>query len=159
VATKRPATLGELRASGWQSRSVKEELRTNLLAKLRTGETLFPGIVGFDKTVIPQLVNAILSKHNFILLGLRGQAKTRIIRQLYTLLDEYQPVIAGSPLNEDPYHPITPASQQLARELGDKLPIDWRHREERYHEKLATPDVSIADLIGDIDPIKAAREK
>ncbi len=159
MATKRPATLGELRASGWQSRSVKEELRTNLLAKLQAGETLFPGIVGFDKTVIPQLVNAILSKHNFILLGLRGQAKTRIIRQLYTLLDEYQPVIAGSPLNEDPYHPITPRSKQLALELGDKLPIDWRHREERYHEKLATPDVSIADLIGDIDPIKAAREK
>lgn len=159
MTTKRPATLGELKASGWQSRSVKEEMRQNLLAKIKSGDVLFPGIVGFDQTVIPQLVNAILSRHNFILLGLRGQAKTRIIRRLDSLLDAYQPVIAGSHLNEDPFHPITPRGQALVAGLGDKAPIEWRSREERYHEKLATPDVSIADLIGDIDPIKAAREK
>ena len=154
-----PTTLGALKQTGWRSRSVKQEMRENLLDKLSRGEKLFPGIVGFDQTVIPQLVNAILSRHHFILLGLRGQAKTRIIRQLYTLLDEWQPIIEGTPLNEDPYHPITPAARRMAEELGDDLPVAWRHREERYQEKLATPDVSIADLLGDIDPIKAAREK
>jgi magnesium chelatase subunit I len=159
VTTKRPATLGELKSSGWQSRTVKEEMRQNLMARIKKRETLFPGIVGFDRTVVPQLVNAVLSKHNFILLGLRGQAKTRIIRRLHHLLDEYQPSIAGSHLNEDPYHPISPKATRLIAELGDRTPIEWRTREERYHEKLATPDVSIADLIGDIDPIKAAREK
>ncbi len=159
MTTKRPATLGELKASGWQSRSVKEEMRQNLLAKIKSGEQIFPGIVGFEQTVVPQLVNAILSRHNFILLGLRGQAKTRIIRRLHFLLDEFQPVLGGSHLNEDPFHPVTPKGQALVAQMGDKTPIEWRSREERYHEKLATPDVSIADLIGDIDPIKAAREK
>lgn len=159
MTTKRPATIGELRASGWQSRTVKEEMRQNLLSRMKAGETLFPGIVGFEQTVIPQLVNAILSRHNFILLGLRGQAKTRIIRRLQNLLDESQPVLAGTQLNEDPFHPVSPKGLALVASLGDKAPIEWRSREERYHEKLATPDVSIADLIGDIDPIKAAREK
>lgn len=154
-----PCTLGDLKKSGWKSRSVKEELRQNLLDKLKSGEKIFPGIVGYDKTVVPQLQNALLSKHNFILLGLRGQAKSRIIRQLASLLDEYQPYLAGTYLNEDPYNPISPKGKKLVEELGDKTPLEWKTRDERYHEKLATPDVSIADLIGDIDPIKAAREK
>lgn len=134
-------------------------MRENLMAALKGGKNVFPGIVGYDKTVIPQLENAILSKHHFILLGLRGQAKSRIIRQLFNLLDEYTPVIAGTALNEDPLHPITPIGQKLAAEMGDALPIAWVSRTERFHEKLATPDVSIADLIGDIDPIKAARDR
>jgi magnesium chelatase subunit I len=134
-------------------------MRQNLLNLLAANQEIFPGIVGFDKTVVPQLTNAILSRHHFILLGLRGQAKTRIIRQLHTLLDEFQPVIAGTYLNEDPYHPISPKARKMVQEMGDDTPIEWRSRAERYHEKLATPDVSIADLIGDIDPIKAAREK
>ncbi|MBU0982539.1 MAG: magnesium chelatase [candidate division Zixibacteria bacterium] len=159
MSTKRPDTLGGLKASGWVSRPVRDEMRDNLLARMTNNGDLFPGIVGFDRTVIPQVVNAILSRHHFILLGLRGQAKTRILRQLHTLLDEFQPIIAGSYLNENPYAPISPRSRQMLSELGDELPIAWRHREERFHEKLATPDVSIADLIGDIDPIKAAREK
>ncbi len=154
-----PTTLGALKKSGWISRSVKEELRQNLLAKLKSGEKIFPGIVGYEKTVVPQIQNAVLSKHHFILLGLRGQAKSRIIRQLHLLLDEWQPIIAGSYLNEDPMRPISPRAKQLIEKCGDATPIEWKHREERYHEKLATPDVSIADLIGDIDPIKAAREK
>jgi magnesium chelatase subunit I len=154
-----PCTLGELKKSGWESRTVKDEIRQNLLQKLRAGEKPFPGIVGYEKTVVPQLQNALLSKHNFILLGLRGQAKSRIIRQLALLLDEWQPYLAGTYLNEDPYKPISPKGQAIVADLGDKAPIEWKSREERYHEKLATPDVSIADLIGDIDPIKAAREK
>jgi magnesium chelatase subunit I len=153
------STLKELKKSGWISRSVRDEMRENLMAALQSGNNLFPGIVGYDKTVIPQLENAILSKHHFILLGLRGQAKSRIIRQLFNLLDEYTPVIAGTALNEDPLNPITPQGQRLATEMGDDLPIDWLHRTGRFHEKLATPDVSIADLIGDIDPIKAARDR
>lgn len=156
---KKIATIGDLKESGWQSRPVKEEMRENLLAKLKAKEQLFPGIVGYEKTVVPQIVNAVLSRHHFILLGLRGQAKSRIIRQLHTLLDEYSPVIAGSYLNEDPYDPISPKATRLVAEKGEATPIEWRHRSERFHEKLATPDVSIADLIGDIDPIKAAREK
>jgi magnesium chelatase subunit I len=159
VPKKLPGTLGELKKSGWQSRPVKEEMRLNLLAKLKAGERIFPGIVGYDKTVVPQIENAILSRHHFILLGLRGQAKTRILRQLVSLLDEWQPIVSGSYLNEDPYKPISPKAKAMLADLGDDLPIEWRHRDERYHEKLATPDVSIADLIGDIDPIKAAREK
>ncbi len=160
MATKdRPKNLGDLKASGWQSKSVKEELRQNLLKKIKSGKPLFEGIVGYERTVVPQLENAILSKHNFILLGLRGQAKSRIIRQIYTLLDEYIPVIPGTLLNEDPLNPISPKAKSMIEECGDALLIDWLGREERYHEKLATPDVSIADLIGDIDPIKAAREK
>lgn len=159
MATSLPITRGELIASGWKSRRIKEELRENLLKKLHNGDEIFPGIVGFDKTVIPQLVNAILSRHHIILLGLRGQAKTRILRQLSTLLDEQMPVLDGTLLNEDPLHPISPKGKALVERLGDKAPIRWMTRAERYHEKLATPDVSIADLIGDIDPIKAAREK
>lgn len=155
----KPATLGQLKKSGWQSRSVKDELRQNLMRKVHSGEKLFPGIVGFDRTVIPHIENAILSKHNFILLGLRGQAKSRIIHQMYTLLDEYIPVIPGTLLNEDPLHPISPKGEKMVAELGDKMPVKWLPRDERFHEKLATPDVSIADLLGDIDPIKAAREK
>ncbi len=159
MTKKLPRTLGELKSSGWTSRSVKDELRENLLTKIQKGEKTFDGIVGFDKTVIPQIENAILSKHNFILLGLRGQAKSRIIRQLESLLDEYLPVLEGTLLNEDPLNPISPKGKRMLEQLGDKTPITWLSRKERFHEKLATPDVSIADLIGDIDPIKAAREK
>lgn len=159
MTTNLPTTLGQLIAAGWKSRPVKEEMRENLIAKLKSNEALFPGIIGFDKTVIPQLINAILSRHHIILLGLRGQAKTRILRQLQSLLDEWQPSLTVSHLNEDPLKPISPAALKHVKELGDKTPIIWKHRSERYHEKLATPDVSIADLIGDIDPIKAAREK
>lgn len=154
-----PKTLGQLKSSGWQDVSVKEEIRRNLIRKLRDGETLFPGIIGYDDTVIPQVVAALLAKHDFLLLGLRGQAKTRIIRQLVTLLDEFSPVIEGSPLNESPYNPITRQSRELLAQKGDALPVEWIPRERRYHEKLATPDVSIADLIGDIDPIKAVSRK
>lgn len=159
MTKKLPRTLGELKSSGWTSRTVKDELRENLLAKIQKGETPFDGIVGYDKTVIPQIENAILSRHNFILLGLRGQAKSRIIRQLESLLDEYLPVLEGTLLNEDPLNPISPMGKKMVEQLGDKTPIAWLTRKERFHEKLATPDVSIADLIGDIDPIKAAREK
>lgn len=154
-----PNSLGELKKSGWQSRSVKDELRGNLLEKLKKGEPIFDSIIGYDRTVVPQIQNALLSKHNFILLGLRGQAKSRIIRQLYTFFDEFIPVLPGTQLNEDPLNPISPMGHRLVAEHGDKLEIKWLSREERFHEKLATPDVSIADLIGDIDPIKAAREK
>ena len=159
MKANRPATLGELKKSGWKSRSVKDELRQNLIKKTDADEFIFDGIIGYDRTVIPQIVNAILAQHNFILLGLRGQAKSRIIRQLHTLLDEYIPVIPGTLLNEDPLSPISPKGKKMVAEKGDSLPIEWLHRGDRFHEKLATPDVSIADLIGDIDPIKAAREK
>ncbi len=154
-----PKTLGDLKASGWKDRSVKEEMRQNLIRRLQNKETLFPGIIGYDKTVIPQIVAAVLAKHDFLLLGLRGQAKTRIIRQLANFLDEYNPIIEGSPINESPFDPITRQSRELVEDKGDATPIDWVHREARYHEKLATPDVSIADLIGDIDPIKAVSKK
>jgi len=157
--TKRPATLGELKASGWKSRTVKEELRDNLLERIRSGGTVFNGIIGYDRTVLPQIENAILAGHNFILLGLRGQAKSRLIRCLHELLDEAVPVIPGTLLNENPLAPISPKGRAMVAEHGDAMPIEWLGREERFHEKLATPDVSIADLIGDIDPIKAAREK
>jgi len=153
------STLGALKKSGWKSRSVKDEMRANLLDKIRNGEKIFPGIVGYDRTVIPQIQNAVLSKHNFILLGLRGQAKSRIIRQLHNLLDPFTPVIPGTQLNEDPLNPISPQGKEMVARLGGEMPIEWLSRSERYHEKLATPDVSIADLLGDIDPIKAAREK
>lgn len=156
---KRIKTLGELHKSGWRSMSVFDEMRKNLLERINSGKPVFEGIIGFDKTVIPQIENAILSKHNFILLGLRGQAKSRIIRQLRMLLDEYLPVIPGTLLNEDPFIPISPKGMKMVEEMGDDMPVEWLHREERFNEKLATPDVSIADLIGDIDPIKAAREK
>src|SRR5207249_1715054 len=150
-------TLGDLRRSGYRSRPVKQEIRDNLVCKLRAGERLFPGIIGYDETVIPQLVNAILSRHNFILLGLRGQAKSRILRGLIDLLDERIPVVPGCEIHDDPLAPICGACRaRLARE-GDRLPIAWRAREERFVEKLATPDVTIADMVGDIDPIKAAQ--
>src|SRR5579862_1199140 len=154
-----PHTLGSLRASNkYQNvRSVKDELRENLICKLEKKETLFPGIVGYDDTVAPQVVNAVLSKHNFILLGLRGQAKTRLIRMLTTLLDEYVPYIAGCEIHDHPFAPICKPCRDRVREEGDVTPIAWLGREERYVEKLATPDVTIADMIGDIDPIKAAR--
>ncbi len=159
MKNNRPRNLGELKESGWKSRAIKDELRGNLLRKIKTGGELFPGIIGYDKTVIPQIENAILSGHNFILLGLRGQAKSRILRQVQTLLDDYIPVIPGTLLNEDPLNPISPRGKKMVTDQGDKMPVEWLSRLDRYHEKLATPDVSIADLIGDIDPIKAAREK
>jgi magnesium chelatase subunit I len=150
-------TLGELRQSGRRSRPVKQEIRDNLVRKLQAGETLFPGIIGYEETVIPQLVNAILSRHNFILLGLRGQAKSRILRGLVDLLDEQIPVVPGCEIHDDPLSPLCAACRaRIARE-GDDLPIAWLPRDTRYVEKLATPDVTIADMVGDIDPIKAAQ--
>ena len=151
-----PSTLGELRESGYQSVSVREEIRRNLIAKIRAEEPVFPGIIGFDQTVIPQLENAILAGQDIILLGERGQAKTRLIREMVNLLDEQLPVIAGSELNDDPYHPLSPDAKQLVADRGDDTPVAWIGRELRYSEKLATPDISIADLIGEIDPIKVA---
>ena len=160
-----PSTLGQLRLSEFTpervGRSVKDELRDNLISRLRTiagsGESLFPGIVGYDDTVIPQVVNAVLSRHNFILLGLRGQAKSRILRALTTLLDPQAPFVAGSELRDNPYAPLSKFSRDLISSLGDHTPIAWMTPFERYVEKLATPDVTVADLIGDVDPIKAAR--
>src|SRR5438445_593403 len=150
-------TFGELKASGYKSASVKDELRANLIKKLRCGEKLFPGIVGYDESVIPQLINAVLAKHNTILLGLRGQAKSRIIRQLTELLNEHLPIIAGSEVNDDPFHPISAYGRRTLDLHGDSMPIDWISRDSRFVEKLATPDVTIADIIGDVDPIKAAK--
>ncbi len=152
-------TLGELKAAGYKSKTIKEELRANLIEKLKTKERLFDSIKAYDETVIPDIQRAILSKHNILLLGLRGQAKTRIARLMTQLLDEYIPVIKGSELNEDPLNPITTISVELINRLGDDTPIEWMHRNERYTEKLATPDVSVADLVGDVDPIKAASLK
>lgn len=152
-----PKTLGELRASGWASRTVRDEMRANLMEKLKTGETLFPGIQGYEETVIPQVVNAILAKQDFILLGLRGQAKTRILRQLTSLLDPEIPALAGSEINDDPLNPISKEGRLLVASEGDKAPITWIPRDARYIEKLATPDVTISDILGDVDPIKAAR--
>lgn len=159
MSQAKPKTLLDLKNSGYQSRTVKDEMRHNLQTRLAEGKDIFPGIIGYEKTVLPQIENAILSGHNFILLGLRGQAKSRMIRQLANLLDDQLPYIPGTLLNEDPLNPISPMGKRLVAEQGDKLEIGWMNREARYHEKLATPDVSIADLIGDIDPIKAAREK
>ncbi len=156
---KLPGTMGALKAGGYQPRSTKDELRHNLLEAIKSGRKRFPGIIGYDRSVLPQMENAILSRHDFILLGLRGQAKTRLLRKMVDLLDEFIPVIKGSVLNEDPFNPISAKYKRLVAEAGDELEIDWKHREERYQEKLATPDVSVADLIGDIDPIKAVREK
>ncbi|HET6209002.1 MAG TPA: sigma 54-interacting transcriptional regulator [Jatrophihabitans sp.] len=150
------STLGALRASGHVHRVVKAEIRQNLIARLAAGEPSMPGIVGFDDTVIPELERALLAGHDLVLLGERGQGKTRLIRTLVGLLDEWTPVIAGSELNEHPYAPISIASTRRLLELGDDLPISWRHRSDRYGEKLATPDTSVGDLIGDIDPIKVA---
>ncbi|MCA9837699.1 MAG: magnesium chelatase [Trueperaceae bacterium] len=153
-------TLGELRGSSWEAkagRSIKDELRSNLVKKLRAKEKIFPGIVGYEDSVVPQIVNAILSRHNFILLGLRGQAKTRILRQLTDLLDDEIPVIADTELNDDPFRPISIEGKERLAECGDATPISWLPKDARYVEKLATPDVTVADIIGDIDPIKAAR--
>ena len=152
-------TLGELKSSGYGARSVKDEMRANLLAKIGRKETTFPGIHGYERTVIPAIHNAILSKHDIILLGLRGQAKTRILRSLTALLDERVPVIDGCEINDDPLAPTCKRCRRLAAEQGDDLRIGWLTRDERYREKLATPDVTVADLVGDIDPIKAANQR
>lgn len=152
----RPATLGELKNSGYRARTVRDEMRDNLIRKLRAGEELFPGIIGFQDTVIPQLVNAILSRHDLLLLGLRGQAKTRILRSLPDLLDEHMPTVAGGPLHDDPLMPVFKQTKAIIADKGDETELHWVPREERYHEKLATPDVTIADLIGEIDLVKHA---
>jgi magnesium chelatase subunit I len=157
-----PRTLGALRDSSFSEaraagRSVKEELRQNLICRIQRGESLFPGILGYEDTVVPQVVNAVLSRHHFILLGLRGQAKTRLIRLLTTLLDEWMPYIEGCEIHDNPYRPICRRCRDLVADAGESVPIAWLHRDNRYVEKLATPDVTIADMIGDIDPIKAAR--
>lgn len=153
------STFGELKKAGYQSQSIQAELRNNLIQKLKNKETVFEGIYGYDDTVIPDLQRAILSQHHINLLGLRGQAKTRIARQMTSLLDEYIPVIKDSELNDDPFQPLSRGARDVIVEMGDETPITWWHRDERYAEKLATPDVSIADLIGDVDPIKAATLK
>lgn len=156
---KQPTTRGELRGTTWErqaGRSVKDELRHNLRQRLRSGEQLFPGITGYDDSVIPALVNALLGRQTFILLGLRGQAKTRLLRQLTSLLDERLPVLAGTELNDDPFAPLSAAGRRLVEEAGDDAPVTWLERQDRYIEKLATPDVTVADLIGDMDPIRAA---
>ena len=152
-----PRTLGELRTSGHQQLTVKAELRQNLLARMRAGAPRFEGIVGFDETVLPEVERALLAGHDVVLLGERGQGKTRLIRSLVALLDEWTPVIEGSELNEHPYEPLTPAARRRADELGDDLPVAWLHRSLRYGEKLATPDTSVGDLIGDVDPVRVAQ--
>ena len=153
---ERPRTLGELRASGYHVTSVKDEMRRNLIRLLRAGKPLFDGIIGYDDTVLPQVHNAILSRHDMLFLGLRGQAKTRMLRQLVHLLDDAIPIIAGSEVNDNPMRPLSRYGRDLAAKHGDELAIDWIGRNQRYHEKLATPDVTIADLIGEIDMIKHA---
>jgi magnesium chelatase subunit I len=155
-----PDTLGALRRSGYvtnRPKNVKDEIRRNLIARLQDGGPLFRGVLGYEETVMPQIVNALLARHNFILLGLRGQAKSRILRALVSLLDEVMPVVAGSEVNDDPFNPISKYARQLIEEHGDETPIAWVSRDQRYVEKLATPDVTVADIIGDVDPIKAAR--
>lgn len=152
-------TLGELKKSGYTPKSIKDEIRLNLIKKISKKENAFPGILGYEDSVIPDTERALLSRHNILFLGLRGQAKTRMARQMISLLDEYIPVIAGSEINDDPLNPISKYATDLIAEHGDNTPIDWLHRSQRYGEKLATPDVSVADLIGDIDPIKAANLK
>jgi magnesium chelatase subunit I len=152
----RPATLGQLRESGWQSVPVKEEVRRNVAARIAAGEPVVSGVVGYEDTVLPQLENALLAGHDTIFLGERGQAKTRIIRSMTELLDEWMPIVAGSEINDDPYHPVSRHARDLVRDHGDDTPIEWVHRSTRFGEKLATPDTSIADLIGEVDPIKVA---
>lgn len=155
----KPTTLGDLKAAGWKSVSVKEEMRRNLIRMLGGDGPLFDGILGYEETVIPQMVNAVLSRHDMILLGLRGQAKTRILRSMIQFLDEFMPYVKGSELRDDPLNPITRQSKQMILDMGDDTPIEWLPREARYGEKLATPDTSVSDLIGDLDPIKAASRK
>src|SRR2546428_240499 len=157
-----PLTLGDLRSSefgkdSYRTRTIKDEMRANLIRKLEANEPNFPGIIGYEETVVPQVVNAVLSRHNMILLGLRGQAKSRILRGLVDFLDEKIPVIAGCEINDSPFTPICRRCRDLIQEMGDRVPIEYRGRDDRYVEKLATPDVTIADIIGDIDPIKAAK--
>ena len=154
-----PSNVRDLAAAGYRARSIKDEMRENLLGRLARGEKTFPGIHGYDRTVIPALHNAILSRHDVILLGLRGQAKTRMLRSLVNFLDERIPVIAGCEINDSPYEPTCKRCRRLAAEKGDALPVAWLERGERYREKLATPDVTVADLVGDIDPIKAANQR
>jgi len=156
---KKIATLGELKASGYKPKTIKEELRDNLITRLKSGEETFPGIIGYEETVIPDVERALLSKHNILFLGLRGQAKTRMARLMTELMDEYIPTITGCELNDDPLNPVSKYAIEQIAAHGDETPIHWIHRSERYGEKLATPDVSVADLIGDIDPIKAANLK
>lgn len=151
-----PTTLGALRALGWVSVPVKEEIRRNAVERIRAGEPLFAGVLGYEDTVMPQLENAILAGHDVVFLGERGQAKTRIIRSLTGLLDEWMPIVAGSEINDDPYHPVSRHARDLVAAEGDRTPIEWVHRDDRYGEKLATPDTSIADLIGEVDPIRVA---
>ena len=151
-----PKTLGELRASGWQSIPVKEELRRNAVARISAGQQLFEGVMGYEDTVMPQLENALLAGHDVIFLGERGQAKTRMIRSLTGLLDEWMPIVEGSEINDDPYNPVSRHARELVEKMGENTPISWVNREDRYGEKLATPDTSIADLIGEVDPIKVA---
>src|SRR6266542_1237934 len=157
-----PRTFRELKNSPWaeppfRGRTVRDEIRSNLLLRLASGESLFPGIVGYEDTILPQIVNALLARHHFILLGLRGQAKSRILRELTGMLDERIPIVAGSEVNDDPFAPISKFARERLGECGEATPIAWLRRDQRYVEKLATPDVTIADLIGDVDPIKAAR--
>jgi magnesium chelatase subunit I len=152
-------TLGELKLSGYKSKSIKDELRHNLREKIKSGNPVFEGVFGFENTVVPELERAILSRHNINLLGLRGQAKTRLARKMIELLDEFIPVVAGSEINDNPLNPISRFAKDLILEHGDATPIEWMHRSERFYEKLATPDVTVADLIGDVDPIKAANLK
>jgi magnesium chelatase subunit I len=152
----RATTLGELQASGWVSRPVKQEVREHAIAKVMAGEPLFAGVQGYENTVMPQLENALLAGHDVVFLGERGQAKTRMIRSLTGLLDEWMPIVAGSEIMDDPYNPVSKYAKDLVAEHGDATPIDWVHRDVRYGEKLATPDTSIADLIGEVDPIKVA---
>src|SRR5215207_3626310 len=156
MAHPRPATVGQLKQTGYRPVSVKDELRRNLIKKLKNREELFPGIVGYRESVVPQIVNGILSKHDLLFLGLRGQAKTRILRLLPTLLDEWLPVLAGTDINDDPLRPTTKVGKRIVADQGDDAKIEWVHRDARYQEKLATPDVTIADLIGEVDLVKHA---
>jgi magnesium chelatase subunit I len=152
----RPQNVAELKTYGYQPRSVKEEIRANLLNRLRAGQPAFPGIVGFDETVVPQLEGALLAGHDLVLLGERGQGKTRLMRTIAGLLDEWTPVVEGCEINDDPLRPVCVRCRRLAAEVGDELPVVWKHRDERYAEKLATPDTSVGDLVGDVDPVKVA---
>lgn len=152
-------TLGDLKESGWESVSVKEEIRRNLISKMKSSDTLFPGILGYDHTVIPQIQHALLGKHDLLLLGLRGQAKTRLLRMLVNFLDEQMPIVGGSEIHDDPYHPVSKYAREKIAAEGDSTSIEWVGREQRYGEKLATPDTTVADLIGDLDPIKAASKR
>src|SRR3954468_18965248 len=154
--SSRPATLGQLQESGWKSMPVKEEIRRNAAKRIAAGAPLFPGVIGYEDTVLPQLENALLAGHDIIFLGERGQAKTRMIRSLTELLDEWMPIVAGSEINDDPYNPVSRHARDLVADKGDDTPIEWVHRDTRFGEKLATPDTSIAALIAEVDPIKVA---